>query len=179
MKGKRFRYFSFSSCSCTEGSVVEEYISDGELTDLLADVDEMPSTSSRLRPSTMNQPSSSTGPRRHSQRIQSRASSSSPNPRPQTSWVSPALNYSTVCLSCVYRKDGKHDMIRFVIFCDTHLVHVSALWFSTTMVSTWQYKIIQDNTSALWLLTRNCVIYWLLFSLKQHFYIRPFRSRRV
>ncbi|CAK6975379.1 PHD and RING finger domain-containing protein 1-like [Scomber scombrus] len=72
----------------TEGSVVEEYISDGELTDLLADMDEMPSTSSRLRPSTMNQPSSSTG-RRHSQRIQSRASSSPPNPRPKTSWHVP------------------------------------------------------------------------------------------
>ncbi|KAM7405213.1 hypothetical protein PAMP_012492 [Pampus punctatissimus] len=64
-----------------QGSVVEE-ISDGELTDLLAEVDEMPSTSSRLRPSTINQPSSSAG-QRHSQRLQSRASSS-PNPHPQT-----------------------------------------------------------------------------------------------
>eukprot|EP00064_Thunnus_orientalis_P025975 superscaffoldBa00014727_g26426 len=67
-----------------EGSAVEEEISDGELTDLLAEVDETPSTSSRLRPSTINQPSSSSG-RRHSQRIQSRASSS-PDPRPETSW---------------------------------------------------------------------------------------------
>lgn len=71
----------------TESSAVEEEISDGELTDLLAEVDETPSTSSRLRPSTINQPSSSSG-RRHSQRIQSRASSS-PDPRPQTSWHVP------------------------------------------------------------------------------------------
>ncbi|KAM7411293.1 hypothetical protein PAMA_021333 [Pampus argenteus] len=69
-----------------EDSVVEEEISDGELTDLLAEVDEMPSTSSRLRPSTINQPSSSAG-RRHSQRLQSRARSS-PNPPSQTSKVS-------------------------------------------------------------------------------------------
>ncbi|GAA6216668.1 PHD and RING finger domain-containing protein 1-like [Lates japonicus] len=65
-----------------DDSMVEE-ISDGELTDLLAEVDETAPTSSRLRPSTINRPSSSTE-RRHSARIQSRTSSN-PNPRPQTS----------------------------------------------------------------------------------------------
>nr|XP_033484356.1 PHD and RING finger domain-containing protein 1-like isoform X2 [Epinephelus lanceolatus] len=70
----------------TDGSMVEEEISDGELTDLLAEVeDETPTTSSRLRPSTMNRPRTE---RRHSQRIQSRASDM-PDPRPQTSWHVP------------------------------------------------------------------------------------------
>ncbi|XP_022619132.1 PHD and RING finger domain-containing protein 1-like isoform X2 [Seriola dumerili] len=67
----------------TEESVVEEEISDGELTDLLAEVDETASTSSRLRPSTINRPRRSTE-RRRSTRVQSRTSSN-PNPRPQTS----------------------------------------------------------------------------------------------
>ncbi|XP_031701406.1 PHD and RING finger domain-containing protein 1-like [Anarrhichthys ocellatus] len=67
----------------TDGSVVEDEISDGELTDLLAEVDQTSSTSSRLRPSTVNRPSSSAD-RRHSQRIQSRAGAN-----PQTSWHVP------------------------------------------------------------------------------------------
>ncbi|XP_070767235.1 PHD and RING finger domain-containing protein 1-like [Enoplosus armatus] len=72
----------------TDGVMVEEEeISDGELTDLLAEVEETAPTSSRLRPSTINRPSSSTE-RRHSQRIQSRASGD-PDPRPQTSWHVP------------------------------------------------------------------------------------------
>ncbi|XP_047448802.1 PHD and RING finger domain-containing protein 1-like [Mugil cephalus] len=71
----------------TESSTVEEEISDGELTDLLAEVDETASTSSRLRPSTISRPSSS-GERRHSARIQTRASRS-PAHRPQTSWHVP------------------------------------------------------------------------------------------
>ncbi|XP_041654847.1 PHD and RING finger domain-containing protein 1-like [Cheilinus undulatus] len=64
-----------------DSSVLEEEISDGELTDLLAEADDTPTTSSRLRPSTMNRPSSSTEQRR-SQRIQGRAGVS-PYPRPQ------------------------------------------------------------------------------------------------
>ncbi|KAM9350579.1 PHD and RING finger domain-containing protein 1-like [Symphorus nematophorus] len=69
--------------------MVEEEISDGELMDLLAEVDEAPSTSSRLRPSTLSRPSSSTE-RRHSQRIRSRAGRDpDPDPRPQTSWHVP------------------------------------------------------------------------------------------
>ncbi|XP_056279290.1 PHD and RING finger domain-containing protein 1-like [Pseudoliparis swirei] len=71
----------------TDGSVVEGEISDGELTDLLVAVDETASTSSRLRPSTLNRPRSSAD-RRHSQRIQSRASGN-PHPLPQTSWHVP------------------------------------------------------------------------------------------
>ncbi|XP_040008224.1 PHD and RING finger domain-containing protein 1-like isoform X2 [Xiphias gladius] len=71
----------------TDDSMVEEEISDGELTDLLAEVDETASTSSRLRPSTINHPSSSTE-RRHSARVQSRTSSN-PDPRPPTSWHVP------------------------------------------------------------------------------------------
>ncbi|KAI3357754.1 hypothetical protein L3Q82_016160 [Scortum barcoo] len=71
----------------TDISVVEEEISDGELTDLLAEVDETAPTSSRLRPSTVNRPGSSTE-RRHSRRIQNRAGSD-PDPRPQTSWHVP------------------------------------------------------------------------------------------
>ncbi|XP_071333394.1 PHD and RING finger domain-containing protein 1-like isoform X2 [Trachinotus anak] len=71
----------------TDESVVEEEISDGELTDLLAEVDETPSTSSRLRPSTINRPSRSTE-RWRSERVQSRTSSN-PDPRPQTSWHVP------------------------------------------------------------------------------------------
>ncbi|XP_010776537.1 PHD and RING finger domain-containing protein 1-like [Notothenia coriiceps] len=69
----------------TEGSVVEGEISDGELSDLLAEADESESTSSRLRPSAINLPSSSTE-RRHSDRIQSRAD---PLPLQQTSWHVP------------------------------------------------------------------------------------------
>ncbi|XP_054465858.1 PHD and RING finger domain-containing protein 1-like [Anoplopoma fimbria] len=65
----------------TDSSMVEGEISDGELTDILAEVDETASTSSRLRPSTINRPSGSTD-RRHSQRIQSRASAN-PHPLPQ------------------------------------------------------------------------------------------------
>lgn len=71
----------------TESSLAEEEISDGELTDLLAEVEETTSISSRLRPSTVNRPSSSTE-RRRSTRIQSRAGRS-PIPRPQTSWHVP------------------------------------------------------------------------------------------
>ncbi|XP_036960694.1 PHD and RING finger domain-containing protein 1-like isoform X3 [Acanthopagrus latus] len=71
----------------TDSFVLEEEISDGELTDLLAEVDETASTSSRLRPSTMSRPGRSTE-RRHSQRIQSRASGD-PDPRPPTSWHVP------------------------------------------------------------------------------------------
>ena len=74
-----------SNRPCEDSFVLEEEISDGELTDLLAEVDETASTSSRLRPSTMSRPSRSTE-RRHSQRIQSRASGD-PDPRPPTSWV--------------------------------------------------------------------------------------------
>ncbi|KAJ4934758.1 hypothetical protein JOQ06_007540, partial [Pogonophryne albipinna] len=74
---------SWRGHSREEGSVVEGEISDGELTDLLAEADE--STSSRLRPSTINRPSSSTE-RRHSDRIQSRAD---PLPLQQTSWHVP------------------------------------------------------------------------------------------
>ncbi|XP_029362729.1 PHD and RING finger domain-containing protein 1-like [Echeneis naucrates] len=66
----------------TDESMVEEEISDGELTDLLAEIDDTPSTSSRLRPSTINQPRWSTE-RRRSVRVQSRTSSN-PNPCPQT-----------------------------------------------------------------------------------------------
>ncbi|XP_063764874.1 PHD and RING finger domain-containing protein 1-like isoform X2 [Eleginops maclovinus] len=69
----------------TEDSVVEVEISDGELTDLLAEADESESTGSRLRPSTINRSSSSTE-RRHSERVQSRAD---PLPLPQTSWHVP------------------------------------------------------------------------------------------
>ncbi|XP_034550680.1 PHD and RING finger domain-containing protein 1-like isoform X2 [Notolabrus celidotus] len=71
----------------TDGSLVEEEISDGELTDLLAEADETPSTSSRLRPSTVNRPGGSTEQRR-SQRVQSRASIN-PNPPPRTCWHVP------------------------------------------------------------------------------------------
>lgn len=71
----------------TDISMVEEEISDEELMDLLAEVDETASTSSRLRPSTINNPSSSTE-RRHSQRIQSKARGES-NSRPQTYWHVP------------------------------------------------------------------------------------------
>ncbi|KAK1898981.1 Wiskott-Aldrich syndrome protein [Dissostichus eleginoides] len=76
---------SWRGHSKEEGSVVEGEISDGELTDLLAEADESESTSSRLRPSTINLPSSSTE-RRHSDRIQSRAD---PLPLQQTSWHVP------------------------------------------------------------------------------------------
>ncbi|XP_068453959.1 PHD and RING finger domain-containing protein 1-like isoform X3 [Clinocottus analis] len=67
----------------TDDSTVEAEISDGELTDLLAEVDETASISSRLRPSTLNRPSGSADGR-HSRRIQSRASSN-PHPLAQTS----------------------------------------------------------------------------------------------
>lgn len=111
--------------------MVEEEISDGELTDLLAEVDETPSTSSRLRPSTINQPSSSAG-RRHSQRIQSRASSS-PNPRLQTSWVSSALRYSTKCLSCVYLPDIMRRGCSAFVFMEI------ILFFSFQLYKTYTY----------------------------------------
>lgn len=65
---------------------VEGEISDGELTDLLAEVDESASTSTRLRPSSSHRPSSSAD-RRHSQRLQSTAGADPP-PRPRSSWVS-------------------------------------------------------------------------------------------
>lgn len=71
----------------TESSLTEEEISDGELTDLLAEVEEIPSTSSRLRPSSTNRPSSSTE-RRRSARIQNRGDSR-PSYGPQTSWHVP------------------------------------------------------------------------------------------
>ncbi|KAM6982009.1 PHD and RING finger domain-containing protein 1-like [Tautogolabrus adspersus] len=66
----------------TDGSMLEEEISDGELTDLLAEADESPSTSSRLRPSTMNRRGGSIE-RRRSERVHSRARVD-PYPRPQT-----------------------------------------------------------------------------------------------
>lgn len=70
------------------GSMVEEMeISDGELTDLLTEADETPSTSSRLRPSTINRPQSATE-RRRSQRVHSRARVH-PNPPPTTCWHVP------------------------------------------------------------------------------------------
>lgn len=77
------------TCCCTESSPTEEEISDGELTDLLAEVEEIPSTSSRLRPSSTNRPSSSTE-RRRSARIQNRGGSR-PSYGPQTSWVGSVL----------------------------------------------------------------------------------------
>lgn len=77
------------TCCCTESSLTEEEISDGELADLLAEVEEIPSTSSRLRPSSTNRPSSSTE-RRHSARIQNRGDSR-PSYGPQTSWVGSVL----------------------------------------------------------------------------------------
>lgn len=75
----------------TDPSVLEEEISDGELTDLLAEVDEPPSTSRRLRPSTVDRPGSGSGSaeRRRSARVQTRTSSSGPHPRPQTHWHVP------------------------------------------------------------------------------------------
>ncbi|XP_015246527.1 PREDICTED: PHD and RING finger domain-containing protein 1-like [Cyprinodon variegatus] len=73
----------------SESFLAEEAdISDGEITDLLSDMDQTPSTSSRLRASTVNRPSRVTE-RRRSARIQSRGGSSSPYPRPQTSWHVP------------------------------------------------------------------------------------------
>uniref|UniRef100_UPI0037E9A29E PHD and RING finger domain-containing protein 1-like isoform X2 n=1 Tax=Semicossyphus pulcher TaxID=241346 RepID=UPI0037E9A29E len=69
-----------------DGSMLEEEISDGELTDLLAEAEGAASTSSRLRPSTLNRPGSSTE-RRRSQRIQSRSSDDQPGP--QTCWHVP------------------------------------------------------------------------------------------
>lgn len=94
----------------------EEEISDGELTDLLAEVDETAFTSSRLRPSTVSRPSSSTE-RRRSQRIQSRASGG-PDPRPQTSWVSSAWQRESVS-SVVYPPDRfqKVEMFSAVVCC--------------------------------------------------------------
>ncbi|KAM9343664.1 PHD and RING finger domain-containing protein 1-like isoform 2-T2 [Pholidichthys leucotaenia] len=70
-----------------ETSMLEEEISDGELTDLLSEMDEPAHTSSRLRPSTTNHPSSSTEPRR-SPRIRSIADRS-PHRLSQTSWHVP------------------------------------------------------------------------------------------
>ncbi|XP_020507012.2 PHD and RING finger domain-containing protein 1-like isoform X1 [Labrus bergylta] len=67
----------------TDGSMSGEEISDGELTDLLAEADQTPSTSSRLRPSTMNRPGGSIE-RRRSERVHSRARVDPPYPRPQT-----------------------------------------------------------------------------------------------
>lgn len=59
-------------CVCTENSMVAEgEISDGELTDLLAEGDDAAFVSSRLRPSTLNR-QHSVAERRHSRRIQSR-----------------------------------------------------------------------------------------------------------
>ncbi|XP_032414067.1 PHD and RING finger domain-containing protein 1-like [Xiphophorus hellerii] len=66
----------------------EEDISDGEVTDLLADMDQSPSTSSRLRASTVNRPSNVTE-RRWSVRLQSRGESTSLYRRPETSWHVP------------------------------------------------------------------------------------------
>ncbi|KAK2851840.1 hypothetical protein Q5P01_008116 [Channa striata] len=63
----------------------EEEISDGELMDLLAEVDGNASTRSRLRPSTLNLQSNS-AERKRSTRVQSRMSS---NPHRQTSWHVP------------------------------------------------------------------------------------------
>ncbi|XP_029974976.1 PHD and RING finger domain-containing protein 1-like [Salarias fasciatus] len=72
----------------TEDAVLEEEISDGELTDLLAEVEEAASTSSRLRPSTVTRPIGSTE-RRHSARIQSRAERSPRPSRPRAHWHVP------------------------------------------------------------------------------------------
>ncbi|XP_014912861.1 PHD and RING finger domain-containing protein 1-like isoform X2 [Poecilia latipinna] len=66
----------------------EEDISDGEVTDLLADMDQAPSTSSRLRASTVNRPSN-VAERRWSVRLQSRGESTSLHRRPETSWHVP------------------------------------------------------------------------------------------
>lgn len=69
--------------------VVEGEISDGELTDLLAEGDDAALVSSRLRPSTLNRPRGFTE-RRHSQRIQSRTRTSYgviPSSQPHTSTV--------------------------------------------------------------------------------------------
>ncbi|KAG7520070.1 PHD and RING finger domain-containing protein 1-like [Solea senegalensis] len=66
----------------TGASMVEE-ISDGELTDLLAEVDDTATPSSRLRPSTLNHTSGFTV-RRRSTRLRNRARDE-PSPRPQTS----------------------------------------------------------------------------------------------
>ncbi|XP_041858802.1 PHD and RING finger domain-containing protein 1-like isoform X1 [Melanotaenia boesemani] len=71
----------------TESFTLEEEISDGELTDLLAEVDETSSPSSRFRASTINR-SSSFPERRRSARIQRRADSG-PRPRHQTTWHVP------------------------------------------------------------------------------------------
>lgn len=78
-------------CLCSESFLAEEEdISDGEVTDLLADMDQSPSTSSRLRASTVNRPSNVTE-RRWSVRLQSRGESTSLYRRPETSWVSLTL----------------------------------------------------------------------------------------
>lgn len=69
--------------------MVEEDISEGELMDILAET-ESTSTSSRLRPSTVNNVSSSTG-RRHSARTQNRISNNL-NHYAQTSWVSLSMS---------------------------------------------------------------------------------------
>lgn len=74
--------------SQTEDSVLEEEVSEGELNDLLAEVDETASTSSRLRLSTVSRPSRLTE-RRHSSRIQSAARSSLSPSQPPTHWHVP------------------------------------------------------------------------------------------
>ncbi|XP_019962071.2 PHD and RING finger domain-containing protein 1-like [Paralichthys olivaceus] len=74
-------------CAATPPHTDDFKLEDGELTDLLAEVDETASTSSRLRPSTINRPSGS-AERRHSARLRSRTGVD-PDPRPQTSWHVP------------------------------------------------------------------------------------------
>ncbi len=90
--------------------VLEEEISDGELTDLLAEADETASISTRLRPSSLSRPSSSTE-RRHSQRIQSRARRD-PEPRPQTSWVSSTLHRERIICCCFFASRRQVKMCR-------------------------------------------------------------------
>lgn len=70
---------------------MEGEISEGELSDLLAEADEVSSSSSRLRPSTMSTRNTFTDQRR-SLRIQTRTSRD-PDPGPQTSWVSSVSFY--------------------------------------------------------------------------------------
>lgn len=69
-----------------DDSMLEADISDGEVTDLLSDFDGPALITNRLRVSTTNRPSSSTG-RRRSTRLRSGTSADS-SPRTPTTWVS-------------------------------------------------------------------------------------------
>lgn len=114
-----------SNRPCEDSYVLEEEISDGELTDLLAEVDESASTSSRLRPSTMSRPGSSTE-RRHSQRIQSRASSD-PDPRPMSSWVCSTSHADRLWVQYVIHRDG-FSLWGFEIFRNSRKCYWTVLW---------------------------------------------------